>query len=360
MIPNSYSYPDYMQHHPNQTQKLYCEVIDESLDRVSKLFKDKGIGQDRVDLIRKGWEQRLIQSGVLGQISDLRSQTNTQRHSKQTMYIGQSIHHPHVVKTEPRDIHVVPMQQPFVQLVGNVQSNNRRSALPMVNRYAGNNSNRNSPAIPITNPLTTTKPAISEAGLNFFRDSWSEIKKEPMVCSDIRARQWPTAHPVSSLGFVPQTVQSSTGPTVIDSVKKRSDISQMDGKRDHSSSDDQSDDPDDSSDEDNGDESDIEEDETGLSDSDEFSHVSGIDLTATATEQEATAEPVEDVDPLNSDDDLTDEEQSGVHSTSNIIICKYDKISRAKAKWKFAIKDAVMHVDGREYVFSKAYGEAEW
>lgn len=71
--------------------------------------------------------------------------------------------------------------------------------------------------------------------------------------------------------------------------------------------------------------------------------------------------------------------------TDNVIVCQYDKaraerpplclaaadrispgvffllqIHRSKNRWKFHLKDGVMCYGGREYVFSKAVGEAEW
>ncbi len=36
------------------------------------------------------------------------------------------------------------------------------------------------------------------------------------------------------------------------------------------------------------------------------------------------------------------------------------QIHRSKNRWKFYLKDGVMCYGGKEYVFSKAVGEAEW
>ncbi|XP_048340584.1 transcription initiation factor IIA subunit 1 [Sphaerodactylus townsendi] len=35
-------------------------------------------------------------------------------------------------------------------------------------------------------------------------------------------------------------------------------------------------------------------------------------------------------------------------------------IHRSKNKWKFHLKDGIMNLNGRDYVFSKAIGDAEW
>nr|6MZM_W Chain W, Transcription initiation factor IIA subunit 1 [Homo sapiens] len=46
--------------------------------------------------------------------------------------------------------------------------------------------------------------------------------------------------------------------------------------------------------------------------------------------------------------------------TENVVVCQYDKIHRSKNKWKFHLKDGIMNLNGRDYIFSKAIGDAEW
>ncbi|KAM9847520.1 TFIIA-alpha and beta-like factor [Aulostomus maculatus] len=65
-------------------------------------------------------------------------------------------------------------------------------------------------------------------------------------------------------------------------------------------------------------------------------------------------------DPLNSEDDVTEQDIPDLFDTENVIVCQYDKIHRSKNRWKFLLKDGVMCYGGRDYVFSKAVGEAEW
>ncbi|XP_056902596.1 stonin-1 [Takifugu flavidus] len=69
---------------------------------------------------------------------------------------------------------------------------------------------------------------------------------------------------------------------------------------------------------------------------------------------------VEDEDPLNSGDDVIEQDIPDLFDTDNVIVCQYDKIHRSKNRWKFHLKDGVMCHRGRDYVFSKAVGEAEW
>ncbi|XP_056250573.1 TFIIA-alpha and beta-like factor isoform X1 [Seriola aureovittata] len=69
---------------------------------------------------------------------------------------------------------------------------------------------------------------------------------------------------------------------------------------------------------------------------------------------------VEEEDPLNSGDDVIEQDIPDLFDTDNVIVCQYDKIHRSKNRWKFHLKDGVMCYAGRDYVFSKAVGEAEW
>jgi transcription initiation factor TFIIA large subunit len=73
----------------------------------------------------------------------------------------------------------------------------------------------------------------------------------------------------------------------------------------------------------------------------------------------------EDPEPLNSEDDLTNSpgsnnSNSDLFDTENVIVCQYDKITRIKNKWKFHLKDGIMNINGKDYLFSKANGDAEW
>lgn len=68
----------------------------------------------------------------------------------------------------------------------------------------------------------------------------------------------------------------------------------------------------------------------------------------------------DDEDPLNSGDDVSNEESSEMFDTDNVVVCQYDKITRNRNKWKFHLKDGIMNINGQDYVFQKAVGDAEW
>ncbi|NWH98821.1 TF2AY factor, partial [Tichodroma muraria] len=65
-------------------------------------------------------------------------------------------------------------------------------------------------------------------------------------------------------------------------------------------------------------------------------------------------------DPLNSGDDVSEQDITDLFDTDNVIVCQYEKIHRTKNKWKFYLKDGVMSIEGKDHVFAKATGDAEW
>ncbi|XP_073528195.1 TFIIA-alpha and beta-like factor [Phyllobates terribilis] len=84
------------------------------------------------------------------------------------------------------------------------------------------------------------------------------------------------------------------------------------------------------------------------------------DSTSNSSDDEDPEIDVIEEDPLNSGDDVSEQEVPDLFDTDNVIVCQYDKIHRSKNKWKFYLKDGVMCFGGKDYIFSKAIGEAEW
>ena len=84
-----------------------------------------------------------------------------------------------------------------------------------------------------------------------------------------------------------------------------------------------------------------------------------------------------EMEPPGSADDVSDEEAADLFDTENVVVCQYEKISRSRNKWKFVlkvgsfkdlikgmwnvfVKDGVMNLNGMDFVFKKALGEADW
>merc|ERR1719154_461215 len=96
-----------------------------------------------------------------------------------------------------------------------------------------------------------------------------------------------------------------------------------------------------------------------------------VDGPADSSEEEDAADDEDEVDDDDDDDDddidldgdeddVSDEDASDLFETDNVVVCQYDKITRARNKWKFHLKDGIMNLNGKDYVFQKAHGDAEW
>ncbi|CAI2353697.1 unnamed protein product [Caenorhabditis sp. 36 PRJEB53466] len=70
---------------------------------------------------------------------------------------------------------------------------------------------------------------------------------------------------------------------------------------------------------------------------------------------------VAEEEPLNSEDDQSDDEDMTLlFDADNVVMCQFEKVNRARTKWKFQLKDGIMHIDKKDYCFQKCSGEAEW
>jgi transcription initiation factor TFIIA large subunit len=81
--------------------------------------------------------------------------------------------------------------------------------------------------------------------------------------------------------------------------------------------------------------------------------------------QASTSGTSVDSEAINSDlddSDTGDEEEAdeGAVGETDIVFCTYDKVARVKNKWKCILKDGMIHVNGKDYLFSKCTGEFEW
>jgi len=64
-----------------------------------------------------------------------------------------------------------------------------------------------------------------------------------------------------------------------------------------------------------------------------------------------------DLDDSDTEGEEDDEEAAG---ETDIVFCTYDKVARVKNKWKCTLKDGMIHVNGKDYLFAKCTGEFEW
>lgn len=81
--------------------------------------------------------------------------------------------------------------------------------------------------------------------------------------------------------------------------------------------------------------------------------------------QSSSATHTEDAEAINSDLDDSDTEgeedaEEGGQGETDIVFCTYDKVGRVKNKWKCLLKDGMIHINGKDYLFAKCTGEFEW
>ncbi|KAG6920158.1 hypothetical protein DXG01_004924 [Tephrocybe rancida] len=75
----------------------------------------------------------------------------------------------------------------------------------------------------------------------------------------------------------------------------------------------------------------------------------------------AVPAPALDSEAINSDLDDSDTEgeeeaEEGAAGETDIVFCTYDKVARVKNKWKCILKDGMIHVNGKDYLFAKCTG----
>ncbi|KAM6278971.1 TFIIA-alpha and beta-like factor [Porphyrio hochstetteri] len=92
----------------------------------------------------------------------------------------------------------------------------------------------------------------------------------------------------------------------------------------------------------------------------ECASISSTESSSSGGDNEEPQIDIVEEDPLNSGDDVSEQDIADLFDTDNVIVCQYDKIHRSKNKWKFYLKDGVMSFEGKDHVFAKAVGDAEW
>ncbi|KAI3507703.1 hypothetical protein L1887_22694 [Cichorium endivia] len=68
-------------------------------------------------------------------------------------------------------------------------------------------------------------------------------------------------------------------------------------------------------------------------------------------------------EPLNEnddDDDLDDGDDEEELITQDLVLAQFDKVTRAKNRWKCTLKDGIMHINSRDILFNKASGEFDF
>jgi len=176
----------------------------------------------------------------------------------------------------------------------------------------------------------------SDGSFHGFSDVETPMPSKPVTSRDDSDNESFHGFPEIETPMPPKPVTSrATG-----AVPKKPKILQVDGPNDSSDSEEEMKSNDEIDDDDDDDNDDSDDDIDG-------------------DEEDPEGEGVDD-EPLGSGDDISEGDPSDLFNTENVVVCQYDKITRTRNKWKFHLKDGIMNLNGKDYVFQKATGEAEW
>lgn len=305
---------------PNPVPKLYRAVVEDVISSVREAFLDEGVDEQVLQELKQSWESKLLQSKALIQSTPEeqvlaspfalgnfhQSQTVTMKPKvvsnpmTQTISVPIQIGH-HTTGTELSG----PAQTAAVALSSGLFQQQLAAGLTL--RPAGNNH-----YITVTNiPHQSAQSSPQVASATITIPNANTLVHNPVH----------TTASVDTTQVTHKTVNASAPSGII----------QLDGHEDTSSEDE--------------DEYDNDENEDAEDD--------------VVNEEELESGGIEE-EPLNSGDDVSEEDVSELFDTDNVVVCQYEKIHRNKNKWKFQLKDGIMNLNGKDAVFHKGVGDAEW
>ncbi|CAG0915010.1 unnamed protein product [Notodromas monacha] len=338
--------------HSGVVNKLYKSVIDDVISRTRDIFLDEGIDEQVLVELRSLWEQKLAQTkAVLDEPLEHDSKPDVKSTkaakaaeakaaaaaaaaaaaSSASAASGFEVRAEQPASQQPSSIQLIPVQINIPMSTGSPQNSVK--------------------TITIQVPSTSLQTGASQLQTILSSPAATAAMALPIETATDVLQKLINQALLRSVDNVSQLDGASFIPTRRRHRKKKKKISvvfQFDGAQMDSSDDDEDDEmQDDEEDEDEDDDEDDKEKDKQKGDKD-----------LRSDEDEDVHE--EEEEPLNSEDDLTDEDPATIFDTENVVVCQYDKISHARNRWRFNFKDGIMNLVGRDYVFQRAVGDAEW
>ncbi|KAK2148154.1 hypothetical protein LSH36_512g02045 [Paralvinella palmiformis] len=303
-----------MEFEMSKCPKLYRSVIDDVINNVREAFLDDGVDEQVLLELKKLWEDKLIQSKVLETEKPMPHILNINAAGQQQLQIGQA--------------GSVTQQQAAKQ--AQPQAAAFSAHIPVIN--AGQtgliemSGAAQTATLALPPSLYQQQLAALQGGTISLAPGGAQYIIQAAATGQIIQASQPTAVTTSAI-----SASAHSNTTEQQNVQR---IVQLDGTHDSSSDDDD------------------DEEEDGDKDDDD----DDVDLNDDENEEQGKEE-----DPLNSCDDVSsDEDPAQVFDTENVVVCQFDRVNRNKNKWKFSLKDGIMNLNGKDYVFQKATGDAEW
>lgn len=291
---------------PNHVPRLYQSVVDDVITNVREAFLDESVDEQVLQELKQLWQSKLHQSKALDPVL---TEPDTGIQLPTTIqYTSQVMQQQAQPRTQAQQAVHVPVQ---------------------IATHQGADMSQPAAVAAMALPQGVFQQqlqALAAQGYTLLPTSNGQF----IIQAAVPQQQQAPGQIVTSIPQQATIVQNRQVPTVVQTSQNTQGVLQFDGADDTSSEEDDDDDNDDD---------DEENDENRNED------------------EEAQGEEEE---PLNSEDDVSDEDPTDLFDTDNVVVCQYDKINRNKNKWKFYLKDGIMNLNGKDYVFQKANGDAEW
>lgn len=345
----------------NPVPKIYRAVIEDVIKNVRESFLNEGVDEQVLSELKQLWENKLLQSRAVECMpTDINvrvsltyphnvqqipnrggsSQSSSQSSSPQveTPQRAQSTQN-HIINQAGQLVYV--SSHPTLGNVGAVSGAAAQAAMALQNNPRASGS-------------LMSQPGLHQAQVLHVQGG-QQVHQQATMFPSFQGRGGPGVAPARVI-FRPAQLQQqqqqqqaaqikqpviqvdgSNDSEVILSLPVRKPIVQLDGGQDSSSEDDLDD----------------EEDEDF--DNIPIAHVPATGVSGDLDDGEGVEE-----EPLNSEDDVSDEDPTDLFDTDNVVVCQYDKIARTRNRWKFHLKDGIMNLNSKDYVFHKANGDSEW
>uniref|UniRef100_A0A8B9HFR1 General transcription factor IIA, 1-like n=1 Tax=Astyanax mexicanus TaxID=7994 RepID=A0A8B9HFR1_ASTMX len=350
--------------------KLYLSVIDDVMENVRELFLEEGIEEQVLDDLRQRWESKVLQSKAVEGFSKdntnpsnfvLQLPANYSQTLQKTIapvvipagQLAQSfaakgstiatfslppgvtypVHIPAGVTLQTASGHLYKVNVPV--MVTKAPGCQRVSA--QANQPVTGPQVPQPPSISLDQSTRPEAPATPEPSINQQYSQWPPESPSEFTLDGIEFSPQPLDMSMSS----PLTTQLSTAllgasgnAQVSEFGCSLTNIVQMDGACDSSSE--------------AGDEPQELEEESGAIGENEFLGMINAEALKALQGAGGSSDPSDSSSSNNDESDLKELEE------------EVRTIHRSKNRWKFYLKDGVMCYRGKDYVFSKAVGEAEW
>jgi len=308
--------------------ELYKEVVDDVLNNVRGLFLEEGIDETVLHQLQELWETKLIQTGAIGGTQDESYfapetfQPQAPQWNPTTSAVGDGM----LVISNPvpsADFSFSPAMGAIDQSSMNFGRPQQYMTIP--NRQQFGTLQETAQALPNIN--------IVGGAIDINQQQWGVDSGVQQVDQHARAQEVDRILGINTGNIMPQSND------LLDTAALGSLIPQTIPQTDGPGDDDWDDQP----------PSKFLKSEDGI----------GVPSSSAGFDPHFDAPNDSEGDDLNSDDD-DDDEQNADDSNQDLVLAQYDKVTRMKSKWKTTLKDGVMNLNGRDYIFKKASCEFDW